>query len=190
MVRTKLLLAAGPVVALVASVSGAYGASSQSGPTWDGIAPFGQNEDGSPAAELISPSSSSIDLLKAANANTVECLRRSGFEASVLGDGRFGYSVEPTKDGDALEGAVARCQDLHPVPVVVVTTGEEWEALYVATLRQAECLEQNGAKIPDPPPERAWIGSQGATWDPDGFIAQDRSTEEYYALLIACPAPR
>lgn len=162
----------------------------------DHATPPATNLDGTPAAELVSPNSRSIDELRQANERIADCMRDEGFEATV--DDR-GEGVEVTSGRDdqtSVYDAMEKCRSEHGFPEYEYTE-EELVLLYEATVRQGECME-NVAEVDlsEPPPVEEWIASQGGAWHPPTELevalraegGRDPGIEERAREM--CPTPR
>ena len=157
------------------------------------LTPPGTNLDGTPAAELVSPHSHSIDELRAANERIAQCMRDEGFTATV--DAR-GEGVEVASDpGRPVADAMKTCRDEFGLPEFEYTQ-QELMRLYEATVRQAQCIEQvAGVDLGEPPPADLWIQNHGS-WTPLDELgkALDAAGDEEPGIRdrarILCPTPR
>ena len=175
------------VLALVGSSCGSDGGRNEA---WEGDAPFGTLPDGTPDNERVSPESFGPAQTIEWNTSIVRCLRGAGFNAELEGDGRFGMKVTdvPPEQAAAYEAATIACEEENPHTAPTELSEAEWQHLYEANLRHADCLRQHGLPVPDASSESSWIESRGDSWDPSASF-EDVEESERVRLLTACPAP-
>ena len=162
------------------------------GISWSGEAPFGRNEDGTPRNETVSERSATVDDVRLWNNRVSECLRDAGYEIEMIGDGRLGYQLIGEFSPEQYDAYLEQndvCIEEHPFPGLSVLSPEEWERLYVATVRQADCFEQRGVQVSEPPSMQTWVDSMGAAWSPMADLPDALDLSEEIALMTACPSP-
>jgi hypothetical protein len=157
---------------------------------WVGDAPYGRLPDGTPDNEKVNPKSFGPAESIEWNTAVVGCLNDAGFNAVLDGDGRFGLRVTdiPPEQEPAYQAANEACLELHPNTAPTELTDAEWQHMYEATLRHADCLRQRGLAIPEAPSASVWIESKGAAWSPSAAFL-DIDDAKRAQLLTLCPSP-
>lgn len=121
------------------------------------------------------------------------CMQDLGWEVEVLADGRIDSSY-PTTQRDAFEADYDECTQLagldEPLPPL---TQEEAAEYFEALLAAAECLEDLGYSVADPPSRELAIEELQKEiidlgWDPydSAKSSEDSMTEAY----TECPPPQ
>lgn len=188
--RARRLGAGAVAVVLLVACSGSK--SSDQAAVWSGEAPFGRNEDGSPRNETVSPDSATVDDVRIWNKRMADCLGEAGYEIDMLGDGRLGYQLIGDFTSDQYDAYLKEsdaCAEKFPFPGPSSLTPKEWERLYVATVRQANCFGQHGVDVGDPPSMQTWIDSGGGAWSPMSYLPDTFEFNDKLTLMTACPSP-
>jgi hypothetical protein len=117
------------------------------------------------------------------------CLAQAGYEAIVEPDGGITMRV-PKDQHDAAVDARTACLTSFPEydPDPPPPSAEELAAHFAALARSADCLENLGYDVPDPPTFDTWSANPGM-WYPHDAVARAVEFDEWEALLRDCPQP-
>nr|NLD39655.1 hypothetical protein [Actinomycetales bacterium] len=142
-----------------------------------------------PSAETESPSLSRAQANARNLAEYARCMQDRGWDAVFEDDGvTVGYHVDQE---DAFRADEAECHELSGIEDFGPYTVAESDAAYDASLEVAECLQEAGFPVDDPPSRESYIATildGGIPWSPFDAVFNE-GTEEFAKAEKACPLP-
>jgi hypothetical protein len=150
-----------------------------------------QSEEWRPSDEFLAARERALSLPER-NEFVVDCLRREGFEAEVVG---LGLSLDAPDEQEALAfAALEACQTAADNRF-----GEPEEPsaedMYRFQIEVAQCLRGEGFQVPDPPSMETWVERyrrqdfEGLWFPYDSVVsaAASMKNEDWERLNLACP---